>query len=677
MNVSVYTSFTDFSPRQVRLERIIARIRDDRMRAAVSRIRETVAAGNDALVDTLKKALPNFTTSAVFDGRRLKENLISYNGIVQADADNVDEATMQLIERHARTDKHVVAGFRSPTGTGYKLFILTAAEMPAVHAAAFRTAASYVKATYHIDVDNTCKDITRCCFVSWDPDAFFRADAVPLPLIDGLSDTSDIGRAQKFLDRFYPVLRFVPPWKRWLVFMGGQWHAGKDGAEYRLIESVWLPELKEEKEALLDRIANDDYWDPTMAGEAWKGEDAPHHEEQGEQWKNDREKRKKGLKKAVEAMMAKYTNIDPLKKMLEVASMSTDVIIPPAMVDGDPMLVGVENGFVDLRTSAFAPYNADVVITKKMGVAYGASSRCPRWEQFMREILPNRRVRAFVAKAMGNCLTGNLNKGIMFLWGTGDNGKSVFLDVMFAIFGDYACRTSPQLLYKTKYIDEVPEHQKAELFGKRLAIGNEVAQDAKLNEAAVKEVTGESTTMGCRKWEHPFTFQQTAKIWIAGNHSPVVRGTDNAIWGRINKVEFPATFDKTQNTDIRDRLLEEAPGILNWLLNSARHAIAHGNRPPKEVILAVDEYRREEDMLVEFVEGYFLDGDFVEVVEVYDAYQKWCKEAGVEHPQTRRKLVRELRSRGFVYDRDKTGSKRGFRGKQMNPAAYHAESEAF
>ena len=81
---------------------------------------------------------------------------------------------------------------------------------------------------------------------------------------------------------------------------------------------MWLPELKEEKEALLDRIANDDYWDPTMAGEAWKGEDAPHHEEQGEQWKNDREKRKKGLKKAVEAMMAKYTNIDPLKKMLEV-----------------------------------------------------------------------------------------------------------------------------------------------------------------------------------------------------------------------------------------------------------------------------------------------------------------------------------------------------------------------
>ena len=275
------------------------------------------------------------------------------------------------------------------------------------------------------------------------------------------------------------------------------------------------------------------------------------------------------------------------------------------MVDGDPMLVGVENGFVDLRTSAFAPYNADVVITKKMGVAYGASSRCPRWEQFMREILPNRRVRAFVAKAMGNCLTGNLNKGIMFLWGTGDNGKSVFLDVMFAIFGDYACRTSPQLLYKTKYIDEVPEHQKAELFGKRLAIGNEVAQDAKLNEAAVKEVTGESTTMGCRKWEHPFTFQQTAKIWIAGNDSPVVRGTDNAIWGRINKVEFPATFDKTQNTDIRDRLLEEAPGILNWLLNSARHAIADGNRPPKKVILAVDEYRREEDMLVEFVEGVF------------------------------------------------------------------------
>ena len=220
MNVSVYTSFTDFSPRQVRLERIIAHIRDDRMRAAVSNICDTVAAGNDALVDTLKKALPNFTTSAVFDGRRLKENLISYNGIVQADADNVDEATMQLIERHARTDKHVVAGFRSPTGTGAQAIHPDGGRNAGRARRCFAPPELREGETYHIDVDNTCKDITRCCFVSWDPDAFFRADAVPLPLIDGLSDTSDIGRAQKFLDRFYPVLRFVPPWKRWVVLHG-------------------------------------------------------------------------------------------------------------------------------------------------------------------------------------------------------------------------------------------------------------------------------------------------------------------------------------------------------------------------------------------------------------------------------------------------------------------------
>ena len=546
------------------------------------------------------------------------------------------------------------------------MFIRTSSETHLTHAVAFRTVVEYVRVAYQVSLDLSCKDLTRCCFVSWDPGAFYNADAVPLTLIDGLSDTSDTGRAQRFLDRFYPVTRYVPQWRRWLVFMGGKWHGDKDGAEFRLVEKVWIPELKEEFEQWLDKKFKevDDHWLP---GDIDGISNQP--DPLADDHRKDADKQKKAFKAAVEKMLAKYTNIDPLEKMFKMASTSADVIIEPTQVDGHKTLVGVKNGYIDLKTGEFFPYNSDVVITKSMNATYHAGSRCPMWEQFMREVLPNKRVRAFVAKAMGYCLTGDLNKGIMFLWGTGDNGKSVFLDVLFTVFGDYAMRTSPKLLYTNKYMDDVPEHQKAELFGKRLAVGNEVSENARLNEAAVKEVTGESTTSGCRKYEHPFTFQQTAKIWIAGNHSPVVKGTDNAIWGRINKVHFPATFDKTKNTDIRERLLEESSGILNWLVNACRHCLRNGNKPPREVIRDVEEYRREEDILREFVDDYLwqAEGSFVEVSEAYRVYQQWAKETGLEHPLTRRRLVRELKSRGLDYGHDSSGNRRGFRNRQINP----------
>jgi putative DNA primase/helicase len=126
-------------------------------------------------------------------------------------------------------------------------------------------------------------------------------------------------------------------------------------------------------------------------------------------------------------------------------------------------------------------------------------------------------------------------------------------------------------------------------------VGNEVQEGAELNEAAIKEVTGDRETTACRKYEHPFKFKQTAKIWFTGNHEPVVAGTDKAIWDRIAKVEFPNAFDKTKNTDIRERLLAEGPGILNWLVAGCLHAQRKGNPLPRAVRLAVKEYREEEE----------------------------------------------------------------------------------
>jgi hypothetical protein len=59
------------------------------------------------------------------------------------------------------------------------------------------------------------------------------------------------------------------------------------------------------------------------------------------------------------------------------------------------------------------------------------------------------------------------------------------------------------------------------------------AGGGKLNEGALKDITGGDTLRGCRKYEHSFNFKSTAKVWLAGNHKPTIRGTDDGIWRRV------------------------------------------------------------------------------------------------------------------------------------------------
>ncbi len=157
-----------------------------------------------------KKDLPAFTMSGTFPAKRGIAGLETYSGLLQADFDHLAAKGFDLAELKTRLDDGRMALFcmESPSGDGLKLAILVDSGSEE-HAEAFLAMQRYCVATYGIEPDGACKDVSRLCFLPSDPDLCINEDATPLdwrawpePTVEVVADEEDEDASRLPLDAF-------------------------------------------------------------------------------------------------------------------------------------------------------------------------------------------------------------------------------------------------------------------------------------------------------------------------------------------------------------------------------------------------------------------------------------------------------------------------------------------
>jgi putative DNA primase/helicase len=159
--------------------------------------------------------------------------------------------------------------------------------------------------------------------------------------------------------------------------------------------------------------------------------------------------------------------------------------------DTDPMSVCCENGAIDLKTGCLFQPSRQQWLSKSVNLPYRPEAECPRWIRFLDEIFNgDGDLVSFVRKAVGYSLTGLTTEQVLFfLYGTGANGKSVFLNLIGDLLGDYA-ETTPASTWKDNpYHDGIP-NDIARMVGARLVKSIEMKEGSRLNEERVKAMTG-------------------------------------------------------------------------------------------------------------------------------------------------------------------------------------------
>jgi putative DNA primase/helicase len=324
----------------------------------------------------------------------------------------------------------------------------------------------------------------------------------------------------------------------------------------------------------------------------------------------------------------------------------SELPVAPDALDADPMLLNVANGTVNLRTGQLLPHRQEDLITKVAPVTVNSSTSCTLWLQFMNEITDgNQALINYHQRIAGLCLTGDISEQYLFiLHGGGANGKSVYADTITGILGDYAGEAAPTLLMATR--SEEHPTQTADLHGKRLVVASETEEGGRLKLQTVKRLTGDKTLKARFMRQDYFSFQRTHKLWMVTNNRPAVRENTHAVWRRIRLIPFEITIpEDRQDKHLVDKLREEWPGILNWMIAGCLEWQRSGLQAPEVVESATRRYQEEQDILAEFVQAVcILDGDLrTPRTEMYGTYKDWAAKAGDRHPLDRNTFYEHLR----------------------------------
>ena len=269
--------------------------------------------------------------------------------------------------------------------------------------------------------------------------------------------------------------------------------------------------------------------------------------------------------------------------------------------DADPWLLNTPDGVVDLRTGKLRPHSSGDYMTKITAVGPGGD--CPRFKQFMREIMAgDEEMVAFVQRVLGYCLTGDISEEVIFfLYGTGQNGKGVLTSTVEWIMADYCKSAGDEVFTETR--NDRHSTEIARLNGARMVLVAEVEEGKRWAEAKLKKMTGGDTLTARFMRQDDFEFKPQFKPLISANHKPQLRSVDVAMRRRLHLIPFLVTIPpEKRDNELKAKLKDEGPGILQWLIEGCLEYQRIGLAPPASVVDATDEYFKNEDNIANWID---------------------------------------------------------------------------
>lgn len=368
--------------------------------------------------------------------------------------------------------------------------------------------------------------------------------------------------------------------------------------------------------------------------------------------------------KALFSWARRSQSAERLRAMLFLAESEPSISAHVADFDRDPMLLNCLNGTLDLRTGNLREHRSTDLISKIIPVRYDPEAPCETWKAFLDKVMAgNQALISYLQRAIGYSLTGDTGaQCLFFLYGTGANGKSVLLETVQALLGEYGLSTLMDA-FSLKQRGSIP-NDIARLAGARFVAVSETGEDQRMNETLVKDLTGGDTITARFLHREFFDFRPQFKLWIRGNHKPQIRGTDDGIWRRIHLIPFQVQISEAERDPaLPEKLRAELHGILSWAVQGCLEWQKTGLRPPEEVRTAVREYRTEMDILGAFIEECCVIEPHCKATsgELYRAYMEWAKASG-EHPVSQTRFGTALGERGFQKGRSGGTGTRFYRG---------------
>ncbi|MEO9211452.1 MAG: BT4734/BF3469 family protein, partial [Ginsengibacter sp.] len=157
-------------------------IQEGKYKEQVEVIRNLIKEGKQEEADILKKKLPAFTPSGTFHNGRKADLLTEYSNHVILDIDKITEQQIVEVFQKVALIPHTFAAFISPSGRGIKIIVAVDGHGEN-HKTTFAKVSEYYESELQIKIDASGKDVSRLCFVSYDPNCYRNIYATPFKVV--------------------------------------------------------------------------------------------------------------------------------------------------------------------------------------------------------------------------------------------------------------------------------------------------------------------------------------------------------------------------------------------------------------------------------------------------------------------------------------------------------------
>lgn len=295
---------------------------------------------------------------------------------------------------------------------------------------------------------------------------------------------------------------------------------------------------------------------------------------------------------------------------------------------------------VDLKTGQFLQADPERFVSKSCSARFNPDAKCPRWERFLEDIFNgDMGMIAYVQRMVGYILTGETReRKFFFLNRRGSNGKGKFTGTLKKLLADYAKTLPKEYLMRQRFgrakggTDDIL----AGLRSVRYVHASEGDSDNVLDEARMKEISGEVEQVAAHKFERSFEFMPICKLVFDTNYMPLIYSQDDAIWRRVIAIVLPNSYanpgdenyrpniSKPKDVMLGEKLASEMEGILAWAVRGAVEYYRDGlGVEPACAVQARAGYRVQTDATSSFLEAC-TETDTKGFVQAGDLYKAYC-----------------------------------------------------
>jgi putative DNA primase/helicase len=328
--------------------------------------------------------------------------------------------------------------------------------------------------------------------------------------------------------------------------------------------------------------------------------------------------------------------------------------LPKPETKGEGVLINLQNGTFEIteKQIKIREFRREDFLTYQLPFAFDKAAGCPKWLNFLNEVIPDRQKQNLLAEYVGYVFARKLKlEKTLILYGTGANGKSVVFEMINALLGKQNVSN-----YSLEALGE--PYYRAMIADKLLNYASEISN--RLQAEKFKQLTSGEPVEARLPYGQPMILTDYARLAFNCNDLPRDVEHTEAFFRRFLILTFDVTISaEKRNPNLAKEIIgEELSGVFNWVLEGLTRLLKQNNFSPCEAVQkALDEYRKESDSVAMFLdeEGYETSPvAYVLLKNLYATYRTYCTDNGYK-ALGNNKFSKRLESNGITVEKKNVG----------------------